>query len=1704
MKKKLYHLVALLLAVLLSAGAFLPAVAAEEAAPQGAVDPSGGSVSAGAPEADQGDADDAIPEGEVGASETEEPEGETPETEGETSETENETPEPENETPEGEGDISPGEADLLPPEPEAAAAAAPLAAPMAASSLQISVRVEYTDAFGGPYPADYLFHPDRAGGEIVINNPVLEPGARYCIWVTVAGYGETLGAEGPIDEIVNRGSFSVSGGSNDPNNPDGMLLLGFRVTVNGTGWLPNGDLDLYYKVSGRVMQPATQETPEERPFTYDPAALEPHQRPQIALNLENGTELTELGQVAPDGRFEAYLLKTALDALSPDSWVYFSLQSSYVTHESTPVQVFALTQEPPHMILLHGRGAGVLEGVITRGHLPADTAEDATSYVMIHLFREDEGSWAVTVGVSLNRVGDQISYRATGIAPGRYRVAFEHASTLWGAGTVFQYYDGKHPNQLEDADVITIRPFGDTVGVDTASWPGDRDHGGTGDVTAPLVTEVSPVSQEQEPDGALSVTFSEEVAADSPGVVRLVAAQGVEPVTLTGGTWSAGGTIYTAAYQGLVSGRFYQVEISGFADRAGNAMATDETYSLVAKGGELPRVFEHAASGIGLQGEFTPDAQLNVLEGLAAFKANAAAEAAAALQQTDEAHLLFVGDISVEKGRYKGPITLTIPVNPRFNGQSVLVLHCTGTALETIPAVVQDSKVTVTLSSLSPVAVVLGGNAPVLSNPSYKDLHAGGVTAVFDLDRAAHVYALTLPVTAPKPTPAEIKTRASVYVTMQPGANCPYGLAVTQPDREYIAYLVAESTAEANVFSGVMEIPFKALKRVAAGPVGGVVSPVVGAAPSGAIRGGTGYTASLSWNGSPAVFAADTPYTATVTLTAEEGYSFSNGYGTTEQIAAFTVHGIAPRFVKRENNYKTLVFTVTFPAARPLPAPSVNIQSIHNIRSNQAVMILFLSQPATVYWVALPANTPAPATAAEVKSAPGASSASKSSGFQSAELTNLEASTEYFVYMAAENAQGASEVAVSPFSTPAQQSADTTLLSVAGQAIAAFGGGDGSSPQQAKTASITVPYEKTAMVYGDDLVVAAGASGDAFESSDGGADGLGMKLAVGGGNYLSFVVIAQDGMAQCHYRIAILRQGPSDVPTITGPTSLALTAGYGATQTAAYTIGGSPEPTVAKTAGAPAVTWNDAAKRLEIAAGLGPGSYPVVLRATNRAGSATLTFTLTVNAAPAAVTGVTVNPQVVTVQKGTAYQFGATVKGTNNPGQAVTWSVTGNSSAATTIQGGLLTVGATESAATLTVRATSVEDTGKFGTATVAVSSGPPPAPTVSSVAVTPASITLAKGDRYVFSAVVTGAGSPSQRVQWTVTGGRPGTSISPQGVLQIAPGETAASLTVKAVSAIDTGKSGTALVAVAQPPTYTITLKANGGSVSPTSLETDASGKLASLPTPTRSGRYRFEGWFTAASGGTPVTPGTAFASHTTLYAHWSHTGSSGSSGGTGSSSGGGGSSSGGSGGTGSSSGGGGAAGGGGTIALGNGQVPLAPVLTVDPPRAKVALSEMEKANSTRARIAHAGMILTTGEAWAAFGQTPVDFDTVLNGAVQVRVSVPAPGNLTTDTYVSGFVSGSPVDSTRKLFETWFGNKIRVLHFDSAAPWGQAVGVAAKIDLAGMDTANLYFYSYDKSGNTYRRLENPACRVDGNGYLRFTTRLAGEIVISEGPLARK
>jgi hypothetical protein len=87
------------------------------------------------------------------------------------------------------------------------------------------------------------------------------------------------------------------------------------------------------------------------------------------------------------------------------------------------------------------------------------------------------------------------------------------------------------------------------------------------------------------------------------------------------------------------------------------------------------------------------------------------------------------------------------------------------------------------------------------------------------------------------------------------------------------------------------------------------------------------------------------------------------------------------------------------------------------------------------------------------------------------------------------------------------------------------------------------------------------------------------------------------------------------------------------------------------------------------------------------------------------VSGVTISPTTATVAAGGTKNFTATVAGSGDYAETVTWSVTGGGDGTSVSSSGVLTVAAAETAETLTVTAASTQDPTKTASATVTVGS---------------------------------------------------------------------------------------------------------------------------------------------------------------------------------------------------------------------------------------------------------------------------------------------------------------------------------------------------------------------------------------------------------------
>lgn len=193
----------------------------------------------------------------------------------------------------------------------------------------------------------------------------------------------------------------------------------------------------------------------------------------------------------------------------------------------------------------------------------------------------------------------------------------------------------------------------------------------------------------------------------------------------------------------------------------------------------------------------------------------------------------------------------------------------------------------------------------------------------------------------------------------------------------------------------------------------------------------------------------------------------------------------------------------------------------------------------------------------------------------------------------------------------------------------------------------------------------------------------------------------------------------------------------------------------------------------------------------------TATYSIEAAEVDLGITGVAISPAQTTIEGGATHQFNAVVTGAS-ANKTVTWSTTSTSGAAGTVNtfGTFTAPAATDADQEFKVRATSDQDPTKWAEATVLVLALV--VDEVTSVSISPLSVTVAGNSQLQLQAVVNGPKNPSQEIDWTASGG----TITSAGLLT-APAGTAFDQTIKvrATSALDPQKWAEATVLVAAVP---------------------------------------------------------------------------------------------------------------------------------------------------------------------------------------------------------------------------------------------------------------------------------------------------------------
>ncbi len=134
------------------------------------------------------------------------------------------------------------------------------------------------------------------------------------------------------------------------------------------------------------------------------------------------------------------------------------------------------------------------------------------------------------------------------------------------------------------------------------------------------------------------------------------------------------------------------------------------------------------------------------------------------------------------------------------------------------------------------------------------------------------------------------------------------------------------------------------------------------------------------------------------------------------------------------------------------------------------------------------------------------------------------------------------------------------------------------------------------------------------------------------------------------------------------------------------------------------------------------------------------------------------------------------------------------------------------------------------------------------------------------------------------------------------------------------------------------------------------------------------------------------------------------------------------------------------------------------------------------------------------------VKADTAVGGKVTARITFDAAdaAKLENSVKLGVKVDENSVKNVVATFNKYFSNEVVVIKCEQQGTFGMEVEMAVKVDISKLDASKLVFYSYDAASNTYKKLANTNYFVDANGYVHFTTKLAGSIIVTDKALTAK
>lgn len=143
--------------------------------------------------------------------------------------------------------------------------------------------------------------------------------------------------------------------------------------------------------------------------------------------------------------------------------------------------------------------------------------------------------------------------------------------------------------------------------------------------------------------------------------------------------------------------------------------------------------------------------------------------------------------------------------------------------------------------------------------------------------------------------------------------------------------------------------------------------------------------------------------------------------------------------------------------------------------------------------------------------------------------------------------------------------------------------------------------------------------------------------------------------------------------------------------------------------------------------------------------------------------------------------------------------------------------------------------------------------------------------------------------------------------------------------------------------------------------------------------------------------------------------------------------------------------------------------------------------------------------QAAAKQSTSPICFDTMSGSSIAGRLvfTPSAAGNFSGDLRTGVFTNTGNTQAVSNVFSKTFSNQTQVILVEQDT---FAVPVEVVVKAPKLDDANLYFYLYNPETSQYSQMTTNApanAAKDTNGFLHFTTKQGGYIVVSDGKLTK-